>query len=454
MKRMIEKMKKTLSGNGEERTRRAMGNIALSVVARGVSILSNLLIVPLTLGYVNETRYGIWMTCASMVAWLSFFDVGLGNGMRNRFAEARAKGDDELARQYLSTTYAAVGCIVAVVFAAVCLVSRFADWASVMHVDASYGDELSKVFLVLSAFFCMNMVAGLFGIMLVADQRPGLRSLVEGGGQLASLVAIYLLTRLTTGSLLNLALFFGGVPAVVMLITSLIAYRHTRYRRFAPSVAYVRCGLVKDILDLGIRFFIIYLCLILVFQMTSLIIIREIGPEGAASYQVAQRYFNILYMAMVIILSPVWSAFTDAYTKRDFPWMKRIMHRLEVLWLLSIVGGAVMLGLSPWFYGVWVGRQVSVPFLLSVSTLVFIVCQTIGAIYMHMVNGIGTIFLQTVVYVAIALVAWPCMVCGARWWGVSGVLVLPTAAYALQAIIAKIQLHKILNGTATGLWSR
>lgn len=48
---------------------------------------------------------------SSIVGWFVFFDVGLTQGLRNRFAEARAKGDEELARNYVSTTYAILGII-------------------------------------------------------------------------------------------------------------------------------------------------------------------------------------------------------------------------------------------------------------------------------------------------------------------------------------------------------
>jgi hypothetical protein len=32
------------------------------------------------------TRYEIWLTLSSIVGWFSFFDVGLGHGLRNKFA--------------------------------------------------------------------------------------------------------------------------------------------------------------------------------------------------------------------------------------------------------------------------------------------------------------------------------------------------------------------------------
>ena len=52
-----------------------------------------LVLVPLTINYLNPTKYGIWITLSSVIGWFSFFDIGLGNGLRNRFAEAIANND-------------------------------------------------------------------------------------------------------------------------------------------------------------------------------------------------------------------------------------------------------------------------------------------------------------------------------------------------------------------------
>ena len=49
------------------------------------------MLVPLTIHYINPTRYGIWLTVSSIIGWVSFFDIGFGNGLRNKFAEALAK---------------------------------------------------------------------------------------------------------------------------------------------------------------------------------------------------------------------------------------------------------------------------------------------------------------------------------------------------------------------------
>ena len=97
---------------GQGRSVKAKKNIIASFFIRGVSIAISLIIVPLTINYVNPSRYGIWLTLSAIVGWFSFFNIGLTQGLRNKFAEAKAKGEDDLAQIYVSTTYA----ILAIIF--------------------------------------------------------------------------------------------------------------------------------------------------------------------------------------------------------------------------------------------------------------------------------------------------------------------------------------------------
>lgn len=92
--------------NYSKRTNKALFNIASSFVIKGASILLSLLLVPITLDYLNPYEYGIWLTLSSVLMWINYFDIGLGNGLRNKLSEALAVGDDNLARIYVSTSLA------------------------------------------------------------------------------------------------------------------------------------------------------------------------------------------------------------------------------------------------------------------------------------------------------------------------------------------------------------
>lgn len=436
----------------DERSKLAYKNIIITTCVRIANIICSLLLIPLTINYINPTQYGIWLTLATIIGWVHFFDLGLGNGFRNKFAEAKALGNDELALEYVSTTYFVIGTIMLVVYSALLIANAFVDWAVVLKVDESYRIDLQYVFAIVCGFTCLNMVVNIFGTLLTADQKPACASIIQGVGQYLSLFAIYILTKTTSGSLMNLALYYSGVPCIVMLLASLILFNRGEYKKYKPNLANIRFSLLRNIIGLGIQFFVIYLCMIVIFQLVNIVLSREAGPLSVTEYNVANRYFNIIYMAATIVVTPFWSAFTDAFTKRDYVWMKNITKKIEVMWVLSCGFGVVMLIASSFAYRVWIGDSVHVSYRMSASMLFFILAMTIGSIYMNLLNGIGAIRLQLITYVVISLVAWPVLVYSCRIFGAEGIVILPTVAYGVQAVICRIQLKMILNDNAKGIW--
>lgn len=436
------------------RSAQATRHIAISLVARGIGILCSLLVVPMTINYVNPTQYGIWLTVSSIIGWIAIFDLGLANGFRNKFVQAKAHDDIKLAREYLSTTYFSLTITATIIFVCLIIVNHFLDWPGLLRVDSALGTELRQVFAILGFFLCLNMVVNTFATVLTADQKPGYASVVNCLGQVFSLISIFILTRVSKGSLLNLSLYFAGVPCLVMLLSSMYAFMFTRYREYAPRIGMIRIRLVKDILGKGIQFFVIYICIILIFQMINLVLSREIGPVSVTQYNIANKYFNILYMVMVIVINPFWSAFTDAYTKKDTDWMRGTLSKLEKLWLLSVLAAILMLSVSRIFYRIWIKDSVTVPFTLSAAMAVFVLTKSLADIYMYAINGIGAIRLQLILYIVFAVISWPCLVWSCRLLGVYGVLLFPSFVYVAQAVVGKLQLSKLISGTAAGIWGK
>lgn len=450
---MINKIKIKLNSNSG-RSSKALFNIGLSLIAKGVSILCSLLIVPLTLSYLNPSNYGIWLTLSSIIGWISFFDLGLGNGFRNKFAEAKAKGDNSLASQYVSTTYITIFTIVMLIFLIIMIANFFIDWSTIFKIDQCYKDELRKVFAIVSTFFCINMVANIFSMLLTADQKPGVTSIINAIGSIVSVIVIKILTCCSEGNLVNFALYYSGIPCAIMLISSLFAFNFTKYRQYRPSWTKVDFSLIKNILNLGVKFFLIYICLLVIFHIINIVLSREFGPEAVTQYNVSHKYFNIIYMVMIIVITPFWSAFTDAYHKQDFIWMKKVLRKLELCWFAAFLGGFIMLIFSPMFFKFWIGDKVYIPNVLNVCMLVYVLTQTLGSLYMHLINGIGTIKLQFIIYIIFALISLPLLTLSCRIIGIQGILIIPSLVYLIQAIIGKIQLSKIINKKASGIWNK
>ena len=192
MSLLIDRIKnKFLSGS--ERTVLIKKNILASSLLRVVSILISLMVVPVTINYINPERYGIWLTLSSIIAWLSYFDFGFAHGFRNRFAEAIAKDNHMLARKYVSTTYVVLAIIFSIMMIFTSIVNQFVNWSSILNVDMEMNIELRTVFQILIVFFCINIVAEVFSTMLTASQRPAASTAIKTCGNLLSLIAILII---------------------------------------------------------------------------------------------------------------------------------------------------------------------------------------------------------------------------------------------------------------------
>lgn len=448
------KIHKSKLFGGTERTSLIKKNIAASFLLRLISIASSLIVVPMTIHYVNAEQYGIWLTLSSIIVWLSYFDFGFAHGFRNRFAEAVAKDDMVLARRYVSTTYAVLALLFMGIMLVASVINQYIDWSSILNVSAVLNEELQMVFQILIVIFCVNIVAEVFSTMMTAYQRPAVAAGIKTAGNVLALGSISILTLTTEGSLKLLALAFMGVPCILTIIVSAIVFAKNEYRRFAPSIRCVDLSLTRSIVGMGGKFFAIMMCMLLIFQCTNLIISRELGPESVTLYNVTYKLFGIAEMVVMIILTPIWSAYTDAYTRKDFVWMKNCSRKLERMGLLCLPLLIVMVMVSPFIFDAWLGDSVSTSLGVSAALAFFIFCKIMGAIYMHQVNGTGKVLLQLCMYIVMALVTIPLMILCSRMWGLTGIVVMPSLAFALQALISRIQLQRIVLKKDTGWWGK
>lgn len=438
--------------SGDERSAKAKKNIIASFFNKGLAIVITLLLVPVTIGYLDSEQYGIWLTLSSIVAWISYFDVGLGHGFRNRFAEAKAKGEHTLARKYVTTSYATLFLIFGAILIVTEILTPLLNWSSLLKVTTDNALLIDVVSILLLGS-CVNFVLHITGILLSADQRPALSAIITTIGQGFALATIYVLTLTTDGNMRYLAVALSWIPCLVLAVVTVVLFRG-QYKAYAPSLRYLDFSLVRNIIGLGGKFFVIQLSMLVIFQLVNIILSRVLGPEAVTEYNVSYKYFSVTQMIFNIILSPYWSAYTEAYTNEDYDWMKRIYKQLTRTWLYLSGLNLVMLAFCPLAYQLWLGDKVEISWAVSIAMCIYLTVLSFSNMYMILLNGIGKVMLQMYIYVVCAIVSIPCTYTFCGIWGIPGVLAVLSLVYILQAAFAKHQLNLILHQKASGIWNK
>lgn len=442
----VSKLYHKYFASGSERTVKVKKNVALLTLYKGLSIAISLLLVPMTLNYVDSGTYGIWLTLSSIVGWISFFDIGLNHGLKNRLTEALAQDNQELGRTYVSTTYAMLTLIFVPLIFVIVLVAPYINWASLLNIDTVENSGLVAAICIIVTYFCLNFILSTINIVIFAHQSPSeasLRSLIQ---QVFSLVVIYVLTVTTQGSLVNLCIGLCISPLVVVALFNITLFRG-KYYSIRPSIKYVDFHKLPDLLKLGVKFFVIQVAGIIQFQMVNFLIIRYYGAEDVTNYNIAFKYFNVLYMVWGILITPVWAAVTDAAARQEYTWIRNMQNKyLKTLGLMFLTG-IVMLAASSFVYDIWVGDKVNITFMLSFWVLVYNLVLMYGSIYVHILNGLGELNIQT-----IACCISPLVFLGVTWLliesgvGVYAILIGSVIANFNGFILAPLQCHTILKG--------
>lgn len=453
MKLVVAKYLNRIIKSNDSRTLSVKRNIIASFFIRGLSIIISLTLVPLTLGFVTSELYGIWLTLSSIVVWMNFFDIGFNLGLKNKLTEALALSDYSKGKMLVSTTYI----ILAVIFIPLCIILELTipniDWAKFLNVDSVYNQDIVKAMHILVACFCSQMIVNVLVSVASAYQKVALSALFPVIGNAIAILVIYILTIYTTSSLFLLALAISICPVLVTTIFSFILY-NTIFKQVSPSLKFFRLKIVKEIFGLSLKFFLIQIQVVVLFQTTNILISNVSNPESVSAYNIAYKYLNVSMMLYTIILSPLWPAFTDAYTKSDYNWMKLIYSKMTKLFGLSALIMILMIVCSNIVYAVWLGDKIEIPYIMTISVGVYMLLATWNSLQVNLINGIGKVKLQSYITFIGLLLHIPLSLLFGKYFAALGVVFSMCIITIIYVTIFTIQLNRLLRNEAKGIWNK
>ncbi len=92
-------------GRAHERYRKVVLSTGSSLLYKGVSVSTGLISIPLTVDYLGTERFGMWMTLTSILALMTFADLGLGNGLVNAISKSKGNSNISMAEKAISSVF-------------------------------------------------------------------------------------------------------------------------------------------------------------------------------------------------------------------------------------------------------------------------------------------------------------------------------------------------------------
>jgi O-antigen/teichoic acid export membrane protein len=384
------------SQRGSGRNRRAAITGGTAVAARAVQVSTSLITIPLTIHYLGNERFGLWMTISSVLAMANFADFGIGNGVLNTVADAFGKNDFDRIRAAISSGFAVLGAVGLLLFALFASTLAWVSWADVFRVASAQAHaEAAPALMVFAFCFALNIPLDLVQRAQLGLQQGFRMNLWQVFGSLAGLAGVVAGIRMHAGLPLLVAALAGAPVAATALNT--FHFFVVSRPDLRPRRQFVSRDAISRIVTFGTMFFVLQLVVAVAFSADNFIIARTLGASSVPDYSIPQRMFSLISLMVAMLVTPLWPAYGEAISRGDIPWVRRTLGRSLVLVLgFAAVASFAMLLIAHRLLAWWIGPRISPPFVLLLGLALWTVVDCCGNTLAMFLNGASIMRFQIV----------------------------------------------------------
>lgn len=413
------------------RHRRAIVTGVTSGISRAVRIGVSLITVPLTLHYLGNERFGLWMTISSVLAMAGFADFGIGNGVLNTVSTAFGKDDWDGIRRAISSGFAVLTLIGALILALFLSIYKFVDWGNLFRATTvAARAEAGPAMLVFAVCFALNVPLDVVQRAQLGLQQGFLTNLWQILSSIMILVGILAVIHFHF-SLTVLVVAFAGAPVLGTAMN--VAYFFGVSRRdLLPRWNLVSQKTLAQIAKLGGLFFVLQLGVAITYSADNFIIARILGVADVTVFSIPQRMFSAITLVVTMFMMPLWPAYGEAISRGDMVWVRNTLSRtLLGVFVLTAVISAVLLLLSNWLILWWVGPNIHPSFQLMLGLAVWTVLSNCGSTLAMFLNGASIVKFQVITATVSGIGCLALKILLTHRYGIAGVPWATIIAYGL-----------------------
>lgn len=416
-------------------------SMMLSTLCKPLGMVISFLYTPLLLAYLGEESYGIWSTILSVINWINYFDVGIGQGLRNSLAKYIAVDDENRAKYAVSTGYAALAAISGVTFLVGVVLVVVLDLSVVFNTAIS----VRPVLLVSFSCICINFVLSLSKSLLFATHQAEKVGFMTVVMQMINLAGIYILSLFSQGSLVGVATVIGLSGIVVNLLYTGGVWK--KHKCLIPRFNCFQKAELKSVCNVGIKFFFIQIAALVLYSTDNVIITQLFGPAAVTPYHTSYTAFGIVNGLFAAMIAPLWSKYTVALEKNDIRWIEKSVLNLDkVLPLIAVVLLVGTIVFEP-VSRIWLHKELVYESGLVACMAAYYFLMIWGSIYATVLNGMGKVDLQLIMGVVTAVLNIPLSIflgknCGL---GTTGVCLATVLCMLVSNSVITVNTHRYLN---------
>lgn len=313
-----------------------------------VTILTQLLTVPVFLHAYGISLYGQWLAMSAALAHLSTLNYGLQTYTTNEIAILYNRGEIQECRIVQSSGLRMLLALAGLVAAGL-LIVFFIPVTRLLHQTIPLSEAQFTLYW-LGLQFPINALVGFVGAHYMAIGRP------HRGTQYGNVMNIVGLA-----TLLALAMFHSSFPVlaasrcVVMALFGLLMLLDLRRLApdITPTIRYWRKGILVSILKPSFQYMLLMGSNVLIYQLPLLLMQIILGPVSVVLFSVTRTVYSMTRRLLTLVTNTIGPEITITVGERNFTKLRRLYELSERIVLLLTIP-------------ITFGSMVATPFLLQV----------------------------------------------------------------------------------------
>jgi O-antigen/teichoic acid export membrane protein len=426
--------------NEDEENKVIIKNSILSVCFKGAEYLLSFFTAPLMLQCLGVSKYGVYTSALSIISWIYYFDFGIGNGLRNKVAEAIVKKDYETAKNSTTVAYVIVSIVSIIAFCTVFIFSYFVNIDKLLNANLT-DENLNFIMIIAFLLACINFVLTLATNMLYAIKQTAMVSGLGIVSKVLMVVALFLFARFKITAMLYLVVLEGVVQLIKNILATVLVIR--KERSLCPDFGNIDFKYSKGLLGFGLQIFIMQISALVLNATDNIIIIKLFGSEDVTPYSMCHKYFSIINAFFVAATSPLWTVYTTAYALNDVGYIKKTLKKALKFYLLTFTGIVASVFVFKPFMKLYLGQELEYQSGLIICVAFYYALLIFSHNFSAFVHGISKVKYTTIACTVSAIVNVPVSIVLAKNFhlGLNGVmlgsivgLVITTTVYIYTTI--------------------
>ena len=402
-------------------TRNVLLNMIVAFAIRGGSLFIALFTTPAYIAYFsNDAILGVWFTILSVLAWILNFDMGIGNGVRNRLVKSLGENDYDESKRIVSSAYIFLCFLSFVIIVAMAIIIPMVNWNEFLGISETELDSkvLKNAMFVVFCSIIFQFILRLITSITYAMQNSYMPNLLHFVTNTIMLVYVLCANGMgINGNIIHLAIvYFLAVNAPLIIVTVFLF--STKLKKISPSFKAFNINVAKSVLSLGVGFLYLQLIAMLLDNTASLLISNLLGSEQVVDYQLYYKLFHMIGTIISIAIVPMWSAITKAFVDKRFGWLKKSIYGMYGVVIISFVFQLLVVVLLQFIFDIWLGENTrETNYFIGLVFALYATCCTWQQVCSYIENGLGKIKIQTICLTCGVIVSFSFSLLFAQSWG-------------------------------------